>query len=957
MDALRLLFLGPPQIEHNGVSVEVDTRKAIALLAYLATTGEPQTRERLAGLLYPDYDDAHARGALRRTLSTLRHAVGDEWLVTDREWIGLRSGPELWLDVAQFQAHLADCRTHGHPDTVVCPACLSSLEAAVARYRDDFLAGFSLRDSSEFDEWQFFQAESLRRSLAGALERLVRGFADQAAYAAALPYARRWLSLDNLHEPVHRWLMQLYAWSGEHAAALRQYRECVRILDSELGVPPLPETTALYTAVLEHRTMPTPTSPPSVAPPPPAVTFPLTGRHQEWAVLETAYAASRQHGQFLVLAGEPGIGKTRLLEELLAYAQSQGAATLTLRAYEGETALAYGPWLAALRVRLAQPAAQHLAGVPEYALSETARLLPELATRVPELPPAPPLDSLGAQERFLEGLTRVVLALVSGPAPGLLALDDAQWADEASLDLFMYLVRRLRESPLLVVAALRRGETAAGDRVERLVSESQRTGRGRLLTLSRWTAEEITRLANATGRFLDPAATNRLYQETEGLPFFVTEYLAAGPTGHHWEVPASVRALLHARLTAVDETSRQLLTTAAVIGRSFDFDILRAVSGRSEDEAIASLERLLAQGLISEVRSEHDRRGTLYDFYHDQLRRLVLDETSLVRQRLLHRRVADALVDRARHPAMQDTLAGQIAMHYQLGGEDAEAANFYVLAGERARRTFANTEALADFRAALTLGHPDSGVIHEAIGDLETLAGRYAAAQLAYELAADRAEGVWLARLERKLGQVHQRRGEYDLAVIRYQSALDALGPDGDPAELARLTADWSLAAHRQNAVEHATELAARSLHLAQTTGDRRAQAEAHNLLGILARNRGDLIQAVHHLAQSLELAEALGDPGARVAALNNLALAHHAGGDTGLAVVLAARALVLCESQGDRHRAAALHNNLADFHHALGQPEAAMQHLKQAVSLFADIGDPSAPTTWQPEIWKLVDW
>lgn len=957
MDVLRFLFLGPPQIEHNGVPVEVDTRKAIALLAYLASAGEPQTRERLAGVLYPDYDDTHARGALRRTLSTLRHAIGDEWLVTDREWIGLRPGPQLWLDVAQFQAYLAACRTHGHAETAVCPACLAPLEAAIALYRDDFLAGFSLRDSSEFDEWQFFQAESLRHSLAGALERLVRGFADQAAYATALPYARRWLSLDTLHEPVHRWLMQLYAWSGEHAAALRQYRECVRILDSELGVPPLPETTALYTAILEHRATPAFTSPLSVAPPAPAVTFPLTGRHQEWTALQTAYAASRQHGQFVVLAGEPGIGKTRLLEELLATAQSQGAATLALRAYEGESALAYGPWLAGLRVRLAEPVAPHLAAVPEYALSEAARLLPELNIRMPGLPPAPPLDSPGAQERFLEGLSRVVLALVSGPAPGILAIDDAHWADEASLDLFTYLVRRLRESQLLVVAALRRGETAAGDRVERLVSESQRAGRGWLLALTRWSAQEIARLADATGHSLNPTAIDRLYQETEGLPFFVTEYLAAGSTGQDWDVPASVRALLHARLTAIDETSRQLLTTAAVIGRSFDFDILHAASGRSEDEAVAGLERLLAQGLISEVRAEHDRRGALYDFYHDQLRRLVLDETSLVRQRLLHRRVAAALVDRARHPAMLDTLAGQIALHYQLGGQDGAAANFYVLAGEHARHTFANTEALADFRTALTLGHPDSGVIHEAIGDLETLAGRYAAAQLAYELAAGQAEGVGLARLERKLGQVYQRRGEYDLAEVRYRSALDALGPDGDPAELARLTADWSLTAHRQNAVEHAIELAARSLHLAQTTGDRRAQAQAHNILGILARHRGDLAQAVHHLAQSLQLAEALGDPGAQMAALNNLALAYHASADTGQAVILAERALVICESQGDRHRAAALHNNLADFYHALGQPDAAMQHLKQAVSLFADIGDPSAPTTWQPEIWKLVDW
>lgn len=961
MDSLRLFFLGPPQIERSALPVEVDTRKAIALLAYLAHTREPQTRERLAGLLYPDYDDAHARGALRRTLSSLRHAIGDDRLATDRGWIGLRPGSDLWLDVDQFRAHLAECRTHRHGEAAVCPACLASLEAAVALYRDDFLAGFSLRDSSEFDEWQFFQAESLRHDLTSALERLVRGYVAQVAYTTAIPHARRWLSLDTLHEPAHCWLMQLYAWTGEYAAALRQYRECVRILDAELGVPPLPETTALYTSILERRAVPAlPAAPPPVvatASRARAVPFPLTGRQQEWTALQAAYMASRQQGQFVVLAGEPGIGKTRLLDELLHDAQAQGSATLTLRAYEGESTLAYGPWLTGLRSCLAETPAQRLATVPGNALSETARLLPELATRMPGLPPTAPLNSPGAQARFLDGITRVVLALLNSPAPGVLAIDDVQWADEASLDLLTYLVRRLRDSQLLVVAALRRSETAASDRIEQLVSESQRAGRGRLLTLTRWTAEEITQLVLAANLFLEPGVTTRLFQETEGLPFFVTEFLTAGTNRQDWDVPASVRALLHARLTSVDETSRQLLATAAIIGRSFDFDILRAVSGRGEDEAVACLERLLAQGLIAEVRAEDSRHGASYDFYHDQLRRLVLEETSLVRQRLLHRRVADALVDRARRPAARDTLAGQIAQHYQLAGQHIDAATYYVLAGEHARRTLANAEALADLRAALTLGHPDSATIHEAIGDLETLAGRYTAAELAYELAAAQATGAWLARLERKLGQVHQRRGEYALAEIRYQSALNVLGPEGDPGELARLTADWSLAAHHQNAVEQATALAIRSLHLAQAAGDRPAQAQAHNILGILARSRGELADALHHLTQSLGLAEELADPGAQIAALNNLALAHHASGDSAQAATLAARALVMCETQGDRHRAAALHNNLADFYHAQGQSDAAMQHLKQAVSLFAEIGDPSVPASWQPEIWKLVEW
>ena len=125
-------------------------------------------------------------------------------------------------------------------------------------YRDDFMAGFGLRDSVAFDDWQFFQSESLRRELAGALERLARGRGALGEWEAAVAHARRWLSLDVLHEPAHRMLMMLYAWSGQRAAALRQYRECVRILDQELGVAPLEETTLLYRAIQENDLPPPP---------------------------------------------------------------------------------------------------------------------------------------------------------------------------------------------------------------------------------------------------------------------------------------------------------------------------------------------------------------------------------------------------------------------------------------------------------------------------------------------------------------------------------------------------------------------------------------------------------------------------------------------------------------------------------------------------------------------------
>jgi DNA-binding SARP family transcriptional activator len=255
---LKLFLLGSTHLEREGTPVEVDTRKAIALVAYLAVTGRTHSRDALATLLWPDYDQSHARAALRRTLSTLNKALGGEGLEVDREAIGLHSSAGIWTDVGQFQLYLAACREHDHPADTVCRDCLARLTEAVNLYRADFMAGFTLRDSPDFDEWQFFQTETLRRELANVLEKLVHCHSLLGEWDAAITYARRWLALDPLHEPAHRRLMQLYAWAGQRAAGLRQYRECVRILDQELGVAPLEETNQLYQAIKENQVLPTP---------------------------------------------------------------------------------------------------------------------------------------------------------------------------------------------------------------------------------------------------------------------------------------------------------------------------------------------------------------------------------------------------------------------------------------------------------------------------------------------------------------------------------------------------------------------------------------------------------------------------------------------------------------------------------------------------------------------------
>ena len=963
---LRLFFLGPPRLERDGQAIEPDTRKAVALLAYLAVSGNYQTRDGLAALLWPEMDDEHARAALRRTLSSLRGVIGDAPLFVTRDGLAINPDGDLWCDVVAFEAAIATAAHHAHSPATPKPD-LAAVESAVALYRDTFLSGFSLRDSAPFDDWQLAVAEQLRRSLTTALTWLVAAYSAEGAYAQAIGHARHWLAVDPLREEAHRWLMQLYAWSGARDLALRQYREAVRILDEELGVGPLPETTTLYEAIQENRLAPAiPTAPPPAQPAAPpaesAPAAPLIGRDSAWDALRNAYSDVTTAGRLVAVTGEAGIGKTRLVEAFLAWARDGGATTVTATCYEGEANLAYAPFAAALRALWRRPtSAARLAPLPAQWLGEVVRLTPELEDGLRVRADG---ESSGpaAQTRFFTGVGEAICHLLTGPVPGILFLDDAHWADAASLDLLAYLARRLADLPLLLVVAW--SDSGHSDpRLRRLMTEAQRTGLGRPVPLTRWRPSDVLALVTAHDTLRPQAAdiTDRLYHETEGLPYFVLEYLGAlATTPDSWAMPHSVRGLLAGRLAAVDQAELQLLQTAAVIGGSFAYSILWAASGRSEEEVVNGLERLLTLGLIREATDAatlpmaggavaDDLR---YDFSHQQLRSLVYEETNLARRRLLHRRVAAALQAGARG-ARGEAAASLIGHHFRLGGQDATAADYYRRAGDHARALYANREALDHYQTALALGHPATVALHEATGDLHTLLGEYSAGLRAYESAAALARPADLGRLEHKLGQLHERRGLWELADSHYCAALEHYRTTSAHGDLARLHVDRSRVAYRSGDPDRARAMAQEALGLA--VGDAEAEALAHNTLGLLARQAGDLAAARAHLERSLALAESAGTPAARVAALNNLARLRGAAGEIDAALALLEQALDLAARQGDRHREAALLNHRADWLHRAGRDEEAMPSLKAAVAIYAEIGMESGD--WQPEVWKLTEW
>lgn len=978
---LRLELLGPPRVSVDGGPLEVDTRKALAVLALVAVDGE-QSRESLARMLWPDSDPARAKAALRRTLSVLRRALDHRWLQAGRRRVTLDAPVDC--DVTLTARLMDQVRDHDHADGP-CEPCRSRLADLVAQYRGELLEGFVLRDSPDFDDWRAERNEYLRRRRCDALDQLARLHLAAEDLDASTEACRAWLEVDPLNERVYRRLMLLCAWRGERNEAIEHYRSCVTVLDRELGVTPMARTSDLYGAILEDRVPRHPAHDhdpafrPSTTPPVPATSpnaevvavgqLPLVGRDDQLSRLLGDHLDGE--AQLLVVAGEAGVGKTRLVEELASHLRERGTRVAMARCHPGEVELAFGSAVELLRQAVGQAPMSRLDDIAPWRLAEAARLVPDLVGGDRDLPPTASLSSPGAQARLFDAVWNVLELTVSIDCRGVLVLDDLHAIDDASLDLLGYGLRRLGDHDLTVVVCLRPEEVLDDDPVRRrLLDQPGIRDMAREVVLDRLTDQDVDRLVHAGLDRPDASAVARqITTESEGLPLLVVEYLRlvhdtncpdadgdGGDVDLGQLVPHGAADLARRRLGQVSETARQVASTAATIGRSFDLSVVLQSSGRTEDEVVAGLEELVARQIVRELPHEPGARGgdVRYDFVHHKLREAIHDRTSLARRRLLHRRVADALAAGTRGGRDAGAVAALIADHHHRGGQDAQAAAWFRRAGDHARSLFANREALGHYRRALALDDADGERLQASVGEVCMLLGDYPAALDALELAAALAEGdASQAAVEHRLGTLHLRLGDLDAATAHFERAVTLA--DGDHARLARIHADQALLAVRADHLDHAETAAGTALAHGEEVDDVAATAQARNVLGLVARHRGHHAAARDHFVASAAMAADLGDADAGIAAMNNLALTEADMGDLDAAIERARDTVTLVARRGDRHREAALRNNLADLLHRAGREEESMAALKDAVAIFADVGQD--PYELRPEIWKLVEW
>jgi hypothetical protein len=397
------------------------------------------------------------------------------------------------------------------------------------------------------------------------------------------------------------------------------------------------------------------------------------------------------------VTGEAGIGKSRLAEELVTWAYQQGVGVAKTRSYAAEGQLSLAPATDWLRSDVLRP---HLARLDMVWRTEVSRILPELLTTQPDLPPYEPMTEYGQRLRFFEALARAVLA---APQPLLLLIDDLQWCDQETIEWLHFLLRFDPHAPMLVVGTARAEEVPPQHPLRALLLHLRSTVHVTELALQPLDAAETAKLAaHVASRELDVDAAMRLYRETEGNPLFVVETMRAGfdssdseLTPHTAHLPPKVQAVIAGRLARLSAPACELAELAAAIGRAFTLDLLIDAGHADEDSAVGALDELWQKRIVRE------QGANSYDFTHDKLREVAYAEISAPQRRLLHRRIAQALErTTAGEPA---PISGHIASQYDRAGMAEQAIPHYQRAAVVAQRLYANEDAVGLLSRGLAL--------------------------------------------------------------------------------------------------------------------------------------------------------------------------------------------------------------------------------------------------------------
>lgn len=826
-------------------------RKAAALLQRLALH-QRLLKDEAIDFLWPEADPASGANNLYRTLHALRQTLDQglgpgaaEATFTFEDGI-LALDPAVWVDVHEFER-------------LVTQDSLASLQSAT-----DLYIGALLPDEP-YTEWTLSTRERLRQLFRQASLSLTAQHRAARDYARAIRLLTFLLARDRADEVVHRELMRTYALGGRRHDALRQYQACAEALAADLDVTPEPETSALYSQILSGEFSPLALPTVLESEMTSSTAAQLVGREAELDALRLQLrGAWRGQGKVILIAGDSGVGKTRLASEVLQIATAAELTTLSGAAYEQEGQLAYQPFVEAF----------------DDFLSQT----PHLPVGLEALNPITHFKRLGVSDPQQEGWAQFkavtsFLTALGQSAPVVVLVDDLHAADEASLRLFHYLARQTRTAPIVLLATYRTDVASGASSFGTLLNALYRERLSETLNLAPLSAEAT---AQVLAQDLDgqpaPALVAAIHELTEGNPFYAQEMTRALLKDERVEVrdgqwylrtidqkiqlPSGLSGLLHGRVSRLGPEVDTTLTAAAVIGREFSFDILRGVADLPDGQVLAALDAALMGRLLDET-------DYGYRFRHPLIRRSLYDALSRVRRARLHGQTAETIETlQARQPGGIQSVE-DLAFHYDLSDRRDRAWPYLIQAGQKAAGLYAFEVATDYFERALALmdvlGVQEAGqrwMVLESLGWWHTiLANTPQAVKRFNQAAALQPHNGWQparrdrARVLRGAVMALITAGDVEGAESHLRSALAEVDEAEDAAEYAHVLYNVAQFHWHRGEYQQAFDAAQQSLGVAERLNDSAAIARAFEMLALACHSLGEWQNGLRFESQRATLA------------------------------------------------------------------------------------------------------
>jgi DNA-binding SARP family transcriptional activator len=851
---MEFRILGPLEVVEGERTVDMAGAKHRALLAMLLLhANEVVSSERLIDALWEDEPPETARKALQVYVSQLRKTLGKDRVQTKAPGYLLRV-QEGELDLARFQ-RLAE---EGRP------------REALRLWRGPPLAEFA---SERFAQGEIARLEELR--LTCFEERLEHDLAA-GRHAELVGELEALINEHPLRERVRGQLMLALYRSGRQAEALEAYQGARRILVEELGIEPGRPLRELEKAILQQDpSLDFVSAAEQALEPAEASRGAFVGREAELEALLTGLEdAVAGRGRLFLLVGEPGIGKSRLADELIRRGRARGARVLVGRCWEAGGAPAYWPWVQSLRGYVREAAPQLLRAQLGAGAAELAQILPELREILPGLPEPASLDSEGSRFRLFDA-TAEFLRNASKSRPIVLVLDDLHAADTPSLVLLRFLARELGSTHLLVLGALRDVDPIPGEPLTAMLADVVREPVTRRLSLGGLSERDVMEYVELTAsEIASPELAAGLHAKTDGNPLFVSETVRLlslegvqpDATGNlRFAIPQNIRDVIARRLTHLSEECNRVLLLASVLGREFALGPLARMGGLSEDELLDRLDEAMAARVVSEVPGGPGRLR----FAHVLIRDTLYAGHTTARRVRLHRLAVEAL--EALYGDEPGAHLAELAHHSVAGSDFEKGVRYARRAGDRALALLAYEEAARLYDTALDAlalaGSRDENARCElllSLGEAESV-GDSLAAKKAFLEAAGIARGLDLGReLARAAAgyggrYMHARAGGDDRLVPLLEEGLAAL-PEEDVELRARLLARLAGALRDEPSRDRRDALSREAVELARRTRNPTALASALD-------GRAVAILAPDTVAESLalgselrEVAEQIGD-------------------------------------------------------------------------------------------------